>query len=213
MRSSRWRRRSTGPSTARRHPSWASPPPSSTSSQSRCSSRPASLRPTSPKPRERGDRLMIITFGAIAVFFAIIIAILHFSGIKDRDFSEYAVGGRSFGALLPGDVVPQHLVSRRHVHRLRRHGGERRRYLVLCPVLQPAHRRSDVHDGQAGVDLGQNLRPQDTAGPAGASFQLAAHQDHRRSRGHHLGHSMARARHAGTRHAVPAHFARHTLLC
>ncbi len=40
---------------------------------------------------------MLITFGAIALFFVIIIAILHFSGIKDRNFSEYAVGGRSFG--------------------------------------------------------------------------------------------------------------------
>ena len=40
---------------------------------------------------------MLITFGAIALFFVIIIAILQLSGIKDRNFSEYAVGGRSFG--------------------------------------------------------------------------------------------------------------------
>lgn len=40
---------------------------------------------------------MIITFGAIAVFFAIVVLILHMSGIKDRNFTEYAVGGRSFG--------------------------------------------------------------------------------------------------------------------
>lgn len=40
---------------------------------------------------------MIITFGALAIFFLVIIAILQFSGIKDRNFSEYAVGGRSFG--------------------------------------------------------------------------------------------------------------------
>ncbi|HEX2842687.1 sodium:solute symporter family protein [Hyphomicrobium sp.] len=40
---------------------------------------------------------MLITFGVIALFFAIIIAILQFSGIKDKNFSEYAVGGRSFG--------------------------------------------------------------------------------------------------------------------
>jgi SSS family solute:Na+ symporter len=41
---------------------------------------------------------MLITFGAIAVFFAIIIVILHFSKIQGRDFSDYAVGGRSFDA-------------------------------------------------------------------------------------------------------------------
>lgn len=40
---------------------------------------------------------MLITFGAIALFFVVIIAILQLSGIKDRNFSEYAVGGRSFG--------------------------------------------------------------------------------------------------------------------
>src|SRR5262245_36791017 len=40
---------------------------------------------------------MLITFGAIALFFVVIIAILHLSGVKDRNFSEYAVGGRSFG--------------------------------------------------------------------------------------------------------------------
>lgn len=40
---------------------------------------------------------MLITFGSIAVFFAIVVVILQFSGIKDRNFSEYAVGGRSFG--------------------------------------------------------------------------------------------------------------------
>jgi solute:Na+ symporter, SSS family len=41
---------------------------------------------------------MLITFGAIAFFFAIIIVILQLSGIRDRNFSDYAVGGRSFGA-------------------------------------------------------------------------------------------------------------------
>jgi SSS family solute:Na+ symporter len=41
---------------------------------------------------------MLITFGAIAFFFAIIIVILQLSGIRDRDFTDYAVGGRSFGA-------------------------------------------------------------------------------------------------------------------
>ncbi|MFA5958191.1 sodium:solute symporter [Hyphomicrobium sp.] len=41
---------------------------------------------------------MLITFGAIAFFFAIIIVILQFSGIRDRGFTEYAVGGRSFDA-------------------------------------------------------------------------------------------------------------------
>lgn len=41
---------------------------------------------------------MLITFGAIAIFFAIIIVVLQLSGIKDRDFTDYAVGGRSFGA-------------------------------------------------------------------------------------------------------------------
>ena len=41
---------------------------------------------------------MLITFGAIAIFFAVIIVVLQLSGIKDRDFTDYAVGGRSFGA-------------------------------------------------------------------------------------------------------------------
>lgn len=41
---------------------------------------------------------MLITFGAIAIFFLVIVVILQLSGIKDRNFTEYAVGGRSFGA-------------------------------------------------------------------------------------------------------------------
>ncbi len=41
---------------------------------------------------------MLVTFGAIALFFAIIIVILQLSGFRDRNFSDYAVGGRSFGA-------------------------------------------------------------------------------------------------------------------
>jgi SSS family solute:Na+ symporter len=41
---------------------------------------------------------MLITFGCIAVFFAVIVVILQLSGIRDRNFTEYAVGGRSFGA-------------------------------------------------------------------------------------------------------------------
>ncbi|WP_290989093.1 sodium:solute symporter [Hyphomicrobium sp.] len=41
---------------------------------------------------------MFITFGCIAIFFALIVVILQLSGIRDRNFTEYAVGGRSFGA-------------------------------------------------------------------------------------------------------------------
>lgn len=41
---------------------------------------------------------MLITFGCIAIFFALIVVILQLSGIRDRNFTEYAVGGRSFGA-------------------------------------------------------------------------------------------------------------------
>jgi len=41
---------------------------------------------------------MLITFGCIAIFFVLIVLILQFSGIRDRNFTEYAVGGRSFGA-------------------------------------------------------------------------------------------------------------------
>jgi SSS family solute:Na+ symporter len=40
---------------------------------------------------------MLITFGCIAIFFAVIVVILQLSGIRDRNFTEYAVGGRSFG--------------------------------------------------------------------------------------------------------------------
>jgi SSS family solute:Na+ symporter len=41
---------------------------------------------------------MLITFGCIAAFFAVIVIILQASGIRDRSFTEYAVGGRAFGA-------------------------------------------------------------------------------------------------------------------
>jgi len=41
---------------------------------------------------------MLITFGCIAIFFFVIVVILQLSGIRDRSFTEYAVGGRSFGA-------------------------------------------------------------------------------------------------------------------
>ena len=41
---------------------------------------------------------MLITFGALAAFFAIVIIVLQASGIRDRNFSEYAVGGRAFDA-------------------------------------------------------------------------------------------------------------------
>lgn len=41
---------------------------------------------------------MIITFGSIFIFFAIVIVVLQLGGIKDRNFTDYAVGGRSFGA-------------------------------------------------------------------------------------------------------------------
>ena len=41
---------------------------------------------------------MIITFGALAVFFLAIVVILMLSWIRDRTFSDYAVGGRSFDA-------------------------------------------------------------------------------------------------------------------
>jgi SSS family solute:Na+ symporter len=41
---------------------------------------------------------MFITFGCIAAFCAMIVVILQLSGIRDRNFTEYAVGGRSFGA-------------------------------------------------------------------------------------------------------------------
>ncbi|MGO4682672.1 hypothetical protein [Hyphomicrobium sp. 2TAF46] len=40
---------------------------------------------------------MLITFGGIAAFFAVIVVILQLSGIRDSS-SEYAIGRRSFGA-------------------------------------------------------------------------------------------------------------------
>jgi SSS family solute:Na+ symporter len=40
---------------------------------------------------------LLITYGALAVFFAIIIAILQYSYVADRDFSDFTVAGRSFG--------------------------------------------------------------------------------------------------------------------
>jgi solute:Na+ symporter, SSS family len=41
---------------------------------------------------------MLITFGALAAFFVVVILVLQASGIRDRNFSEYAVGGRAFDA-------------------------------------------------------------------------------------------------------------------
>lgn len=40
---------------------------------------------------------MIITFGILAAFFALVIGILQLTFRKDKNFTEYAVGGRSFG--------------------------------------------------------------------------------------------------------------------
>ena len=40
---------------------------------------------------------LLITYGALAVFFGIVIAILQYSYVADRDFSDFTVAGRSFG--------------------------------------------------------------------------------------------------------------------
>jgi SSS family solute:Na+ symporter len=40
---------------------------------------------------------LFITFGALAVFFAIVVAILQYSYVADRDFDDFTVAGRSFG--------------------------------------------------------------------------------------------------------------------
>jgi SSS family solute:Na+ symporter len=40
---------------------------------------------------------MIITFGLLLAFFAVIIFILQRSQVNDKNFTDYAVGGRSFG--------------------------------------------------------------------------------------------------------------------
>jgi len=42
---------------------------------------------------------MFITFGILAVFFAIIVAILYATFRQDKTFTGYAVGGRSFKAI------------------------------------------------------------------------------------------------------------------
>lgn len=41
---------------------------------------------------------MIVTFGLLALFFGLVIVVLQRSRVVDRDFTDYAVGGRSFGA-------------------------------------------------------------------------------------------------------------------
>ncbi len=41
---------------------------------------------------------MIITFGLLALFFASVVLVLHLNRVEDRDFTDYAVGGRSFSA-------------------------------------------------------------------------------------------------------------------
>lgn len=40
---------------------------------------------------------LLITYGALALFFAIVVVILQRSYVADRDFSDFAVAGRSFG--------------------------------------------------------------------------------------------------------------------
>ena len=40
---------------------------------------------------------LLITYGALAVFFAIVVLILQRSYVADRDFTDFAVAGRSFG--------------------------------------------------------------------------------------------------------------------
>lgn len=41
---------------------------------------------------------VVIGFGALALFFAVMIGSLYMVGGKDKDFNDYAVGGRSFGS-------------------------------------------------------------------------------------------------------------------
>jgi SSS family solute:Na+ symporter len=40
---------------------------------------------------------LLVTYGALAVFFAVVVAILQRSYVADRDFSDFTVAGRSFG--------------------------------------------------------------------------------------------------------------------
>lgn len=40
---------------------------------------------------------LVVTFGALAVFFGIVVLILQRSYVADRDFTDFAVAGRSFG--------------------------------------------------------------------------------------------------------------------
>jgi SSS family solute:Na+ symporter len=40
---------------------------------------------------------LLITYGALGIFFAIVVAILQYSYVRDRDFSDFTVAGRSFG--------------------------------------------------------------------------------------------------------------------
>ena len=40
---------------------------------------------------------LLVTYGALAVFFVVVVAILQRSYVADRDFSDFTVAGRSFG--------------------------------------------------------------------------------------------------------------------
>ena len=155
---------------------------------------------------------MLITFGCIAIFFVVIVVILQLSGIRDRNFTEYAVGGRSFGADYQAMSFLNTWYPGGDVHGLRRHGGKRRRHFVLRAVLQPAYRRADVSHRAARVDLGQDVRPAHATGSSGAALQFPAHQNHCGRHRHRFGHSVAGSRHAGARHAIPAHVAWDTLV-
>lgn len=90
---------------------------------------------------------IIVTYGALAVFFAIVIAILQRSYVADRDFSDFTVAGRSFGGFyqamaflntfLPGTVFITYIgfVARRGVVGI----GV---YILLAPLVMflMAHR-------------------------------------------------------------------------
>jgi SSS family solute:Na+ symporter len=48
---------------------------------------------------------LLITYGALALFFAIVVVILQRSYVADRDFTDFAVAGRSFGGFYQAMAV------------------------------------------------------------------------------------------------------------
>lgn len=111
---------------------------------------------------------LVITYGALTLFFAVVIVILQRSYVADRDFSDFAVAGRSFGGFyqamaflntgLPGYI---YLASFGFLARAGVIGISFSTVLAAVVVFLMADR---------GVDVGGDPRSANPARPLGAAL-------------------------------------------